>query len=129
MPSFKKILAGLCEYALSFPGAVEDFPWGERTFKVGGKIFLWLDDRAEGLHVTAKLPESSGMAVMIPGVEPAGYGLGRAGWVSATFDPHNIPVEILMEWMEESYRAVAPKKLAAEYDKMAGAGARKRTRR
>ena len=43
---------------------------------------------------------------------PTGYGLGKAGWVSAFFqDADDIPLPLLEGWIEESYRAVAPKTL------------------
>ena len=42
------------------------------------------------------------------------YGLGRSGWVTARFQRSDkIPLVLLRTWIEESYQAVAPKKLAA----------------
>ncbi|MBA3709787.1 MAG: hypothetical protein H0W83_13320, partial [Planctomycetes bacterium] len=29
-------------FALAFPGAYEDFPWGERVVKVAKKVFVFL---------------------------------------------------------------------------------------
>jgi hypothetical protein len=50
----------------------------------------------------------------LPFAEPTGYGLGRGGWVTASFgERDNPPLELLREWLDESYRAVAPKKLAS----------------
>ncbi len=47
--------------------------------------------------------------------EPPGYGLGKAGWVSARFAPDEAPpIELLQEGIDESYRAVAPARLAAQ---------------
>jgi hypothetical protein len=40
------------------------------------------------------------------------YGLGKSGWVSAKFaDGDKPPVDMLKAWIDESYRAQAPKKL------------------
>ncbi|MDQ2869472.1 MAG: MmcQ/YjbR family DNA-binding protein [Acidobacteriota bacterium] len=106
-------------FALKLPGAHEDFPWGERVAKVGGKVFVFLGKTAEkgALSLAVKLPASSGDALDLPFTEPTGYGLGKSGWVTATFAPgEEPPVEILTSWIEESYRAVAPKKLVAELD-------------
>jgi len=51
---------------------------------------------------------------MLPFTEPTGYGLGKSGWVSARFTgPHRPPVALLKAWIDESYRAQAPKKLVA----------------
>lgn len=106
-------------FALKLPGAHEDFPWGERVAKVGAKVFVFLGKPLEkgGLSLAMKLPVSSGDALDLPFTAPTGYGLGKSGWVTATFAPgEEPPVEILTAWIEESYRAVAPKKLVAELD-------------
>jgi hypothetical protein len=43
------------------------------------------------------------------------YGLGRSGWVTAQFGPGEAPpVELFKEWLDESYRAVAPKRLVKQ---------------
>jgi predicted DNA-binding protein (MmcQ/YjbR family) len=102
----------LRDRAMAYPEATEEFPWGHRAVKVKKKIFLILD-RTEGVvSVTVKLPDSHAYALMQPYAERTGYGLGKSGWVSCRFaagdDP---PLDLLEEWLEESYRAVAPKKL------------------
>jgi hypothetical protein len=53
------------------------------------------------------------MALMLPHAEPTPYGLGKSGWVSLKFPDGNVPVEMLKAWIDESYRAQAPKKLVA----------------
>ena len=125
--------AHLRKKALSYPGAFEDFPWGTPVYKVGAKIFLFLEVDATGLSVTAKLPDTSGIALMLPNVEPTGYNLGRSGWVSATFGPdEEPPLRMLDARMDESYRAVAPRRLVARLDAaapQAQGGARRKPRR
>jgi predicted DNA-binding protein (MmcQ/YjbR family) len=57
------------------------------------------------------------MALTLPFVKPSGYGLARTGWVTARYAPRQKPdVAMLKGWIEQSYRAVAPKKLAAALD-------------
>jgi len=111
----------LREFALSLPGATEDFPWGERVAKVGGKVFVFLGaDPVPGgpLSLSVKLPVSGSEALDLPFTKPTGYGLGKSGWVTAAFeDGEPPPVGVLRTWILESYRAVAPKKLAAELDR------------
>jgi predicted DNA-binding protein (MmcQ/YjbR family) len=108
----------LREYALSFPGATEDLPWGERVAKVKGKVFVFLGtDPVPGgpMGLSVKLPESGADALDLPFAKPTGYGLGKSGWVSATFEAKDQPpLEILKEWIKESYCAVAPRKLVVE---------------
>jgi predicted DNA-binding protein (MmcQ/YjbR family) len=101
-------------HAMSYPEAHEDKPWGESAIKVRGKTFLFMHAGADELSLSTKLPESCTAALMLPFAEPTGYGLGKSGWVTARFaGGEEPPVAILCEWIDESYRAVAPKKLVA----------------
>ncbi len=112
MPQLASIAAKLRRAALSYPGAVEAFPWGERVFKVGGKIFAFAEARERTLRVTVKLPHTGAMALLLPFAEPTGYNLGKSGWVSASFTrAAGVPVDMLLDWLDESYRAVAPRRL------------------
>jgi predicted DNA-binding protein (MmcQ/YjbR family) len=115
-----KQAAELREFALSLPGAREDFPWGERVAKVGKKVFAFLGkeaDPGEGFGFSVKLPESGEEALELPYCEPTAYGLGKSGWVSVSVEPGTkVSTEQLLAWVEESYRAVAPKKLVKELD-------------
>ncbi|MBX3261622.1 MAG: MmcQ/YjbR family DNA-binding protein [Labilithrix sp.] len=114
--------AALRELGLSFPETTEEFPWDHRALKVKGKVFVFMGTGKEGgadhddFFLSCKLPESAPMALTIPGVTPTRYGLGRAGWVSARWPPGEAPLDMLRDWLRESYRAVAPKKLAALLD-------------
>jgi predicted DNA-binding protein (MmcQ/YjbR family) len=109
----RRILA----FALGFPGAYEDHPWGEDVAKVAGKVFVFLGtaERPEP-GMTVKLPESREQALLVPGAAPTGYGLGRAGWVDVPFRDTTPPLEVLKDWVEESYRTVAPRRLVAQLD-------------
>ncbi len=107
-----KAEAALRAHAMAKPEATEHFPWGERAVKVKGKVFLFMWADATRLSLSTKLPVSSGVALLLPFAEPTGYGLGKAGWVSCKFDKGEAPpVAMLCEWIDESYAAVAPKKL------------------
>jgi predicted DNA-binding protein (MmcQ/YjbR family) len=112
------------EFALRLPGAVEEYPWGERVAKVNKKIFVFLGrdpDGETGFQFSVKLPSSGAEALASPGCEPTGYGLGKSGWVTVKLGPKDRPdVNQLLRWVEESYRAVAPKKLVAELDAEVG---------
>ncbi len=102
---------------MTFPGATEDFPWGERVAKVNGKVFVFLGcEPAKGaageMGLSVKLPVSCEEALELPFTKPTGYGLGKAGWVSASFREKDAPpIDILKAWIRESYRSIAPKKL------------------
>jgi predicted DNA-binding protein (MmcQ/YjbR family) len=106
--------AALREAALAYPEAHEDFPWGHRALKVRGKAFVFMSKDEPGLSLSVKLPASAEGALQFPFCEPTHYGLGRSGWVTATFGPKDRPpLEMLRSWIDESYRAVAPKRLVA----------------
>jgi predicted DNA-binding protein (MmcQ/YjbR family) len=103
------------KFALSLPQAAEDFPWGHRAYRVGkGKIFLFLAWDSGVFTLTTKLPETQSMALTLPFVELTGYGMGKSGWVTAKFQGRDdVPLGLLVQWIEESYRAIAPRRLAA----------------
>ena len=106
--------AALRDVALSYPETHEDFPWGHRALKVRGKAFVFMSKDEPGLSLSVKLPASAEGALQFPFCEPTHYGLGRSGWVTATFGPKDRPpLDVLRSWIDESYRAVAPKKLVA----------------
>ena len=44
------------------------------------------------------------------------HGLGKWGWVTATLEKGKIPVALFKEWIDESYRAQAPKRLVKQLD-------------
>jgi predicted DNA-binding protein (MmcQ/YjbR family) len=119
----KKTLASLeqelRDHAMSFPEAHEDRPWGHIAVKVKKKAFVFLggEKEAKELSLSVKLPQSRDMAADLPFAEPTGYGLGKSGWVTARFDKaSDVPLDLLRSWIEESYRAIAPKKLVKMLD-------------
>lgn len=113
----KKAHAQILKTALSYPGAHEDHPWGETVVKVQKKVFVFLGMPGPRLGLSVKLPDSCAMALTLPFAKPTGYGLGKAGWVSVELGPKEpAPLPLLLEWLDESYRAVAPKKLVATLD-------------
>ena len=116
--------AALRAQGLAYPEATEEFPWGHRALKVRGRAFVF-KSREEGLSLSVKLPSSSHVALDLPFTEPTGYGLARSGWVTARFARGDrVPAEILALWLEESYRAVAPKRVVAQLDAAANARGR-----
>jgi len=114
MSSAKAAYTKLLTRAKAYPEAHEDHPWGETAIKVRGNIFVMLGLSEDGLVVTLKLPTSRYFALDYPNTTPTGYGLGKSGWITARFPAtETIPLDMLQSWIQESYRAVAPKKLAA----------------
>jgi predicted DNA-binding protein (MmcQ/YjbR family) len=119
--------AELRRFALGFPGVHEDFPWGESVIKVRKKVFVFLGHSGDHLSLSVKLPESNLLALDLPFASPTGYGLARGGWVTAQFEKgESPPLDLLRQWVTESYRAVAPRRLVKELDGKAGPAAKGR---
>jgi hypothetical protein len=67
--------------------------------------------------MSVKLPYTGEVTLGLPYAKPTPYGLGKSGWV--TFEPADgdMPsLEQLKEWVDESYRAQAPRRLVKELD-------------
>jgi predicted DNA-binding protein (MmcQ/YjbR family) len=108
------ILKELRAFGLAYPGAHLKSPWpGHLDLAVKDKTFAYLSVEGEPLGISCKLPSSSAMALMLPFCKPTAYGLGKSGWVSASFADADIDIAMLKAWIDESYRAQAPKKLIA----------------
>lgn len=114
-------MARLEATALALPEAqrVNIEAWGDHpTFRVRNKNFVFCD--SDATHLTVKLPgeEAAALVATREGAEPAGYGLGRSGWVALELkDP--LPAaewEEIAELVETSYRLVAPKTLVRKLD-------------
>jgi len=98
--------------ALSYPTAYEEAPWGQRVAKVNKKVFLFAFFEEGRTRFSMKLPASGEAALAHDFAEPMGYGMGRHGWVAFSFGGGDeVPIEALTDWLDESFRAVAPKKL------------------
>jgi predicted DNA-binding protein (MmcQ/YjbR family) len=89
--------------------------WGDHpTFRVRGKNFVFSDVEARGFSLKLPKEEAAAVVALDPAVTPAGYGLGRHGWVDVSLpevvdDARWAQVE---EWVRTSYTLVAPKRLA-----------------
>ena len=112
-----RALQQLRDAALRYPETVEEFPWGHSAFKVRGKSFAFVACDGDGFRVSTKLPSSGSVVLNFPFASPTRYGLGKSGWVTAVFRRRErVPAAMLIEWMDESYRAIAPKRLLKQLD-------------
>jgi len=108
-------LKELRAFGLALPGAHTKSPWpGHLDLAVNDKTFAYLSIDGEPFSIGCKLPASQSVALMLPFVTPMAYGLGKSGWVSAQLADQPVPVEMFKAWIDESYRAQAPKKLVAQ---------------
>ena len=110
-----EVLLALRAFGLAYPGAHTKSPWPDHLdLAVKDKTFAYLSLEGQPFGISCKLPASGTDALAFPFAKPAGYGLGKSGWVAASFAlGEEIPVDLFKEWLDESYRAQAPKKLVA----------------
>jgi predicted DNA-binding protein (MmcQ/YjbR family) len=113
-----KIIAELRAWGLTLPGAHRKSPWPDHDdLAVKEKTFAYLPAQGKPFSLSCKLPYTGFEALQLPFAEPTGYGLGKSGWVSFNPPEAQIPaMDQLKAWVEESYRAQAPRKLVKELD-------------
>jgi predicted DNA-binding protein (MmcQ/YjbR family) len=118
-----RALVELREFGLAYPGAHTKSPWpGHLDLAVNDKTFAYLSIEGEPFQISCKLPRSNAVALMMPNTTPTAYGLGKSGWVSCCVpDGEVIDVALFKAWIDESYRAQAPKRLVKELDGTAAA--------
>jgi predicted DNA-binding protein (MmcQ/YjbR family) len=115
--SLEEVAKKLRAEALKYPETYEEQPWGDRVVKVKGKIFFSCNVHKGELYSSCKLPKSSKKALERSYAEPTHYGMGKYGWVTFKFaNVKDVPFDDLRAWMDESYRAIAPKTLLKELD-------------
>lgn len=108
-----RVLAGLRAFGLDYPGAHIKSPWpGHADLAVNDKTFAYLSLPGEPFSISCKLPHSAGAMLQLPFASPTAYGLGKSGWVTARFAKGDVPpLELFRDWIDESYRAQAPRTL------------------
>ena len=118
MQNCSAIIDDLRAWGLSLPGAHRKSPWPEHDdLAVKDKTFAYLPAAGQPFKLSVKLPYTGSTALDLPFAEPTAYGLGKSGWVSFNPPEDEIPdLDQLKEWVEESYRAQAPRRLVKELD-------------
>lgn len=109
-------------FGLAYPEAHLKSPWpGHADLAVKDKTFAYLSAAGEPFSISCKLPFTGPEAREMSFVQPTGYGLGKSGWVTASW-PDDVadPMAMFRAWIDESYRAQATKKLAALAPTFAG---------
>jgi predicted DNA-binding protein (MmcQ/YjbR family) len=99
---------GLRKLCLSFPGAVEEFPFGPVTsvFKVGGKMFALsaLDRRPLQVSLKCEPELATHLRLAHEAINP-GYHLNKRHWNTITLDG-SLPERMIRDLVEDSYDAV-----------------------
>lgn len=112
------VIGELRAWGLTLPEAHGKAPWPEHDdLAIKDKTFAYLPAAGRPFSLSVKLPYTGSAALDLPFAEPTGYGLGKSGWVSFNPPEDQIPpLDQLKEWVEESYRAQAPRRLVKKLD-------------
>jgi predicted DNA-binding protein (MmcQ/YjbR family) len=113
-----RVVEELRAWGLTLPGAHRKSPWPDHDdLAVKDKTFAYLPGKGKPFSLSCKLPYTGYEALQLPFAESTAYGLGKSGWVSFSPSEDQIPaLDQLKAWVEESYRAQAPRKLVKELD-------------
>ncbi len=113
-----RLVEELRSWGLTLPGAHRKSPWPDHDdLAVNDRTFAYLPKKGSPFSLSCKLPYTGYEALKLPFAKPTGYGLGKSGWVSFTPSAGEVPsLEQLKSWVEESYRAQAPKRLVKQLD-------------
>ncbi|HWE30934.1 MAG TPA: MmcQ/YjbR family DNA-binding protein, partial [Polyangia bacterium] len=126
MKELEALAQRLRQRALGYPETYEEAPWGDRVVKVRGKIFFFCGVHAKQLYVTVKLPATGRELLTRDYAEPTHYGMGKHGWVTSKFNvAGDVPRKEVERWIDESFRAVAPKTLVSALTDAGGASSAK----
>lgn len=106
-------LSRVRKICLALPETSEQETWGDVTFRVAGKMFAITGYDAKGMTVKATPEDQTVLVASSPHIEIASY-VGRYGWVSLTLG--KVPWDEVDELVRDSYRLVAPKRLAKQLD-------------
>lgn len=117
--SNKDVLQVMCRVALSYPQAelgvaCQGTALESSTVKARDKAFLFITGVGPSYIVRLKLCQSQTEAMQLAVNEPGCYKLGAHGWITISFsDSAPPPIELMKRWIDESYRAIADKRLLA----------------
>ncbi len=111
----KRDLDLLRKLCLALPETTEVLTWEDHpTFRVRDKIFCIAAADGRGVSLKATKEEQPALIASNPAITKAPY-VGQHGWISVDI-PALPDKDELDELIRESYRLIAPKKLAALVD-------------
>ena len=106
-------LERLRRISLALPETTEVEAWEDHpTFRVRDKIFVITDYAGDGITVKATKDDQEALVATHPRISVAAY-VGRHGWVSVDLKGKGLDWAMVEDLIHDSYRLVAPKKLAA----------------
>lgn len=105
-------------FASTYPEVTESPSCVNRSFKARKKGFMFLGEKPDGtLRLMVKLDDGVGSAESVADADPDGWNVAGPGWITGNFtDATAPPIETMKDWIDESYRLLAPKTLVKQLD-------------
>jgi predicted DNA-binding protein (MmcQ/YjbR family) len=97
----------LWDYCSAKPAAVEDHPWGETVFKVGGKVFAFLGLPDRGSVTVKAPPEELNALLALSFIRRSAY-IGRYGWITVSIADAEA-LELGLQLVDRSYDLIVGK--------------------
>ena len=103
----------LRKIGLALPDTTEVEAWEEHpTFRVRNKIFVITNYTGDSINVKATKEDQEALVATHPRISVAPY-VGRYGWVLMDLKGKGLDWGMVEELIVDSYRLIAPRKLAA----------------
>ncbi len=116
-PERLRRLRALC---LALPESTEKEAWGDPTWRVRDRIFAMQKGNFDGGRPSVWLKAAEGHQAALVGSDADRFFVppyvGHKGWVGVHLDGRDIRWDELGELIQDSYRLIAPKRLAARLD-------------
>lgn len=105
-------------FASTYPEVSESPSCVNRSFKARKKGFMFLGEKPDGvLRLMVKLDSGIDSAEAVATEHPDEWKVSGPGWITGNFtDDSAPPLETMKEWIDESYRLLAPKTLVKLLD-------------
>lgn len=114
-------LARLRKICLALPEAAEKVAWGDPTWRVRDRIFAMQKGNHEGGRPSVWFKAADGAQAALVDSDPERFFVppyvGHKGWVGIYLDTRRIDWPELGHLIAESYRLIAPRRLAAALDR------------
>lgn len=114
-PDRLRRLRAIC---LAFPEASEREAWGDPTWRVHGRIFAMQKGNYLGGRPSLWLKAPDGAQGVLVEADPDRYFVpgyvGHRGWIGMHLDGEALDWALLGSLAEQSYRLIAPKRVAAQ---------------
>jgi predicted DNA-binding protein (MmcQ/YjbR family) len=114
-------LEKLRRICLALPDAVEKEAFGDPAWRVKDKIFASQKGNYDGGRPSVSLKAPEGAQRALVATDPRRFFVppyvGPKGWIGVYLDGEKVDWDELTDLVEESYRLIAPKRLAAKVER------------